>query len=1063
MSDEDAIDVPSETEFCKLCDLVSPEPLRQMLAKLSKATIARLVNSADSSMWTPLHWATSHQRLAQAELLLQHGADVNGNGDPSVDTPLHKACFGGKVELVRLLLEHGAALNSPGYNGESALSTAAKNGHLAVVQMLLDRGCATDRLDAAFVSSVRLANQFLFPEVAVRLFEGGADAHRVSQHQVSWARPYTIDTPPGRTLHSSAVVQGALIVVGGNPLEPENPPFWQLDFSQESSRPLRAVRNAAVSVAVPTGDLVPPSSSSPPLPPAPTTSEPPSCFVWHDAYSRPLTVSDGTRVEYTNALDVGVGATLSNVRLTPNVTDGIAFFEVTVLSLGRRGFIGIGVSGADVPSDKMIGWFEGSCAVHSDDGKKYVSAAYGAPFGPKFDVADVIGVGVNFVTREIFFTRNGDFVGVAHRAAPNGADIDFGAGLFGAVSLYSLGEVVEANFGKAPFCFSFNATQLEWSRPLLSGDVPRFAGQSWRIVSPDGVSALCFYEDFRLSQLVTMSGTVRKWHFERRFIKDFAENGRQRFVCCGDGVVYALIVSFAGDAEIRRLVHAPSVEDNVDFFGRWERIAVTERSPIASPKLLNACMVYMGDGLLAVVGGRPNAAAAAAAAAPNAAPVDIVRNSLFFFDVRRGHWLGYEQIDGSLQDSVPEHLESFLHIGNGSECACAALGSGRAAFFGGWDGRRIRSDFTVMTVTRASGDNEKALLSVDFSSPHTHGSSTPSGRNRASVAVLPDGRVAILGGWSGSSRSADLDIGTITAMGAGRTRLTRALEQRSFADVVLTTGDGGSFGVHRTVLQRRCRGVPLAPGASTLHLAAVKAAHLGCLLHYAYADELPDVALTSAEVRMFLECVRRLAPEHERRICERLVCLRTSIRSSFASDMAGSFSLERGAAGELFDSRLRLADGRTIAASRALLSAGSEFFSSRFEGPFASSSSNDVDLSDDDPALVIAVVEWICTGEVTFDDALGARVVELLGISCKFGCSELSAYCDSLIAPLIARDNARWLLCMALSLGRRSLADSCRKMLQRQFGKDMPTDEQIMAAHVDDEDDEDDNDEDEKD
>jgi hypothetical protein len=32
-------------------------------------------------------------------------------------------------------------------------------------------------------------------------------------------------------------------------------------------------------------------------------------------------------------------------------------------------------------------------------------------------------------------------------------------------------------------------------------------------------------------------------------------------------------------------------------------------------------------------------------------------------------------------------------------------------------------------------------------------------------------------------------------------------------------------------------------------------------------------------------------------------------------------------------------------------------------------------------------------------------------------------------------------------------------MLQRQFGKDMPTDEQIMAAHVDD----DDEDEDEKD
>jgi len=93
---------------------------------------------------------------------------------------------------------------------------------------------------------------------------------------------------------------------------------------------------------------------------------------------------------------------------------GIYYFEVTILSRGKEGLIGIGFSGARPNLNRLPGWESESWGYHGDDGFSFACSASGKPYGPKFSARDVIGCGMNFRTGTAFFTKNGIFLGESH-------------------------------------------------------------------------------------------------------------------------------------------------------------------------------------------------------------------------------------------------------------------------------------------------------------------------------------------------------------------------------------------------------------------------------------------------------------------------------------------------------------------------------------------------------------------------------------------------------------------------------------------------------------------------
>lgn len=75
-------------------------------------------------------------------------------------------------------------------------------------------------------------------------------------------------------------------------------------------------------------------------------------------------------------------------------------------------YIGVGLSDKHAPLSRLPGWDKCSYGYHADDGKAFCGASNaGEDYGPTFTTGDVIGCGLNFVDKTIFYTKNGIHLG----------------------------------------------------------------------------------------------------------------------------------------------------------------------------------------------------------------------------------------------------------------------------------------------------------------------------------------------------------------------------------------------------------------------------------------------------------------------------------------------------------------------------------------------------------------------------------------------------------------------------------------------------------------------------
>lgn len=122
------------------------------------------------------------------------------------------------------------------------------------------------------------------------------------------------------------------------------------------------------------------------------------------------------------------------------------YFEIKILSKGRDGYMGIGICGEGVQTNRLPGWDKKSYGYHGDDGNSFCSSGTGQSYGPIFTTNDVIGCAYNIVENNCYYTKNGLNLGIAFH---NLANIP----LYPVVGLQTPGEEVEANFGTQPFVY----------------------------------------------------------------------------------------------------------------------------------------------------------------------------------------------------------------------------------------------------------------------------------------------------------------------------------------------------------------------------------------------------------------------------------------------------------------------------------------------------------------------------------------------------------------------------------------------------------------------------------
>ena len=99
----------------------------------------------------------------------------------------------------------------------------------------------------------------------------------------------------------------------------------------------------------------------------------------------------------------------------------------------------------------MPGWDAHSWGYHGDDGGRFHGDGAAVARDPPFGRGDVVGCGVDRGAREVFFTRNGAYLGGLALARR-----ELGEALFPAVGL-DHADAVMANFGAEPFAYDLSA------------------------------------------------------------------------------------------------------------------------------------------------------------------------------------------------------------------------------------------------------------------------------------------------------------------------------------------------------------------------------------------------------------------------------------------------------------------------------------------------------------------------------------------------------------------------------------------------------------------------------
>ncbi len=121
-----------------------------------------------------LHQAAMAGDLESLKAFLAAGAKLDGGYGLRMDTALMAAAACGQLKVVEYLLGRGADIDRQGRSGRSALMWATKNGHLAVVLLLLRYGANPDSEDLLRNTARDLAAYYDQPHVLAELAARGA-------------------------------------------------------------------------------------------------------------------------------------------------------------------------------------------------------------------------------------------------------------------------------------------------------------------------------------------------------------------------------------------------------------------------------------------------------------------------------------------------------------------------------------------------------------------------------------------------------------------------------------------------------------------------------------------------------------------------------------------------------------------------------------------------------------------------------------------------------------------------------------------------------------------------
>lgn len=465
------------------------------------------VNASSAFQVTPIHSAVSAGNPAVVAELLAHGADANAT-DKFGRTPLYLACNSFNLQIVKLLVEEGKCdVNKTDTNHNSAFDIANQKNLREICRYLLQHGAIPRSIkeNASGLGILRFFRPYIASDaghpdtlptartkaglccVGTKLYLNGGVGLKTIQNRPDeslFNHPnlltdfFVLDLKDRKMQSMIVGADLSTLVEFCQDTRPKN------ELPESISRPNIFLRGDQVQV----GDSNVPIIVTPPTPPHTPGLPSPLLMSRENRSDRVKVSKDGLTVQampqgYKSGMKKLLGG--QQFRLTPQHAMAsyqsephfaacvratapftrdrtpFAYWEMHVQEATEK-IITIGFTPEDFPLNRYHpGWCLDSYAYHNDDGSAFHVQApipdHGFQWGPRFTTGDIVGAGINFRTNEVFFTKNGKFLGIAYRGVS-------GDEFYPTISFGSVGAKAKVNLGRKPFKFAFQVPTLSWTK-----------------------------------------------------------------------------------------------------------------------------------------------------------------------------------------------------------------------------------------------------------------------------------------------------------------------------------------------------------------------------------------------------------------------------------------------------------------------------------------------------------------------------------------------------------------------------------------------------------------------
>jgi len=1049
--------------------------------------------------WTPLHEASLHGSNEVIELLLDRGANIEAETATQA-TPLALASRHYKVAATRCLLSRGANVNTQDKAGSTPIIQACLVGATSVAKLLVEVGKADLTLkNKAGATALDEADRKDMWECAMYIWSVGCESGAFKTTQglgpVKWTRPRIVGpSPTPRYSCATASIGSHLYVLGGVGYPEDTTAGHKLVPNQdEPFRDEEKDGSLQVESFSHTGfyrlDLDKISHRS--LIPSDAKKTSSNIIMDREYIGKMIDIGeDGLFVTSTDPDLEDAEPTCAKAATPFTKEDGFAYFEVHVINEGERGIVAIGLIGEDYPMDKMPGWQTESIGYHADDACAFHNTGWGRQWGKRYSAGDVVGCGIVFSTGEVFFTLNGEFLGIAYRT-PQPL-------YYASVGFRNALVQLKMNFGATPFYFDFRAPTLSWERlPSSAAEFQQHSpfqlftvGDGLVMLGNGGYTSTQGYWVWKDNKWFGCTATGERPLIFESYNYTVLGNAVYAFIHKSSTsleryypmrpVLFKLeLQPSLIEAKWMQLLPKPSSftvpQEYIDNWFQAGKVLITE-FPDATMVGVDGKLCFIGKTQLALldpttfdIDVKPYIGAIP--------PVDrfstvVVgheietfggwdshsqRNEVNILDTRRAVWY-QPHVLGASPRPRNHHSAERVVVTNPK-----SLRSTHVEVIDD-DPLRISSSLTgggSISIATSSGHSSKQHNSSYSSFSHVDelssnamviSSSTSGALSSSSSSSSPDYSSSLIVhafGWNGCNYIDDLEILSLQNKEPADPLYTllTPFERSNDPCVVnfrFTDFDGSikRLSSSAIVIAARASGFKklIEAGQRTIEISKVPWHLFHAYIAFLH-DDLADFSVDRDSARTFCKIVDTWSPEHSKRIVEALVLTRINIRSRMSDDMAWAFENPLCA-----DITFNI-EGQVIRAHKCILTVRSAYFQSLLSGGLAESQSEVIDIKDAAYLPFKVVLKYLYT--LTLDlEAAGEHIADVFMLACKYSIAALRAQVEAIISYNLSVENAASLFMLAESHNAVRLLKTCCKFIANHFDQVLQTSDYAENAEL---------------